>query len=614
MTENVELKQKRNKNDIERITKEIDLNSEKAQNLLILEHAPEKEASRPNITEMKEDEKAVNCSDTDCSHHTAVLDNDESDSSWGLFDAKPRKSTQKKKRRNKKSAASEVTSPVQMTQEKVLAGSRHDTGTRTFQDSSDDSEWHKVSHQRKGRKISKSNINYTEHSFNDASNSKSKPTFCAYPVVVEDTLQTTSVCLKSVKWKLPDILHLAVGSVISIKQLSPTKVLVGCTDAHQQMRLVSLTSLGGIKVSNHVPVASTVGVISGIPLEISPEEVMRRIEFVRDSDDRIKQIPVRDVTRLKNRDGSPSLAFRFTFECTTLPSIVQINKTEFFVKPYSPAVLRCFKCQRLGHVAKSCPMKSSVCSTCGVAGHAANVCKSNKRYCVNCKSDSHSSAYGGCCKQKQWSVANKLRAQQFMPMATAFAQAKKLLAAKRQMDLPPVDAPMTSTPPNEAWKSEDRTTAPSYASVTASSRVKSKPTPATSHKQNISLNAGASVTSSPVCEGQSNPTGPPSPLPGRKDCCAELKSENALLRKQVSSLEEQLRGLSKSMSNLTEELSRLRQAAPQTSPVVSLPPTLPVDSSLQPSLIQAIENAILRIVPNLINRQMMYIPQPTHNG
>ena len=68
-----------------------------------------------------------------------------------------------------------------------------------------------------------------------------------------------------------------------------------------------------------------------------------------------------------------------------------IGYEHFTVKPYIPSVVRCFNCQRLGHVASNC-RSSTRCVRCG-GPHAYDQChqKDSVKWC-RC-GGSHSSAY-----------------------------------------------------------------------------------------------------------------------------------------------------------------------------------------------------------------------------
>jgi hypothetical protein len=589
---------------------------------------------------------------SECSHHTAVLggersDSDGSSTSFGLFSdndwhpSESRKKTSKNKKRRKKK---NLTTSIPPTDEAVMSSSEHHRD-----------QWDTVTGPRKNK------------SRKQQSQSNAKPTFCKYPVIVEDLQVTSSATLSGLKWQLPDILRMAVGTVSSVKQISGNKFIVGCSDSRQQSRLVSLPQLGQIKVKSHLPVPTVQAVVSGIPLEVSNDEVLKRVGSFRDEDDNNIAIPVKDLTRLTNRSGSPSLAFRLTLETTKLPVSVMINKSEFHIKPYAPSVVRCFKCQQLGHLAKMCKAQSVVCATCGISGHTANKCSSGKKHCVNCNSDLHSSAYGGCSVRKTWCVANRLRSQSFMPRSTAFAQAKKLVANKQAGKVSSVTAP--TQPPNSAWRME-ASGPTTYAGVTSAGQRKSpsvsaslsRPTNSHSHQSSCDPDpalplrstpasafkaqqpTGSALSSSDVQRHQPVVSSKPQasqthPVPGHEPVgphcstntsrCSSivsgensvLKAENDSLKKHISSLEKKLSEMSKSLSSLTEEVSFLRNqrfnlsessmstsfSSGSTSANSLASQFSPRPDNFPSSLIKVIESAILRIIPDILsNRQLIH--------
>jgi len=72
---------------------------------------------------------------------------------------------------------------------------------------------------------------------------------------------------------------------------------------------------------------------------------------------------------------------------------VRVGYLQFKVKQYIPKPLRCFKCNRYGHVANYCKSKER-CSNCGSAHNWKN-CDYPNRRCPNCKGN-QSAANTGC--------------------------------------------------------------------------------------------------------------------------------------------------------------------------------------------------------------------------
>lgn len=56
----------------------------------------------------------------------------------------------------------------------------------------------------------------------------------------------------------------------------------------------------------------------------------------------------------KNGTKQESLSVLLQFREEVLPARVKVGFMSFYVRPYVPPPLRCFKCQRFGHVAAVC--------------------------------------------------------------------------------------------------------------------------------------------------------------------------------------------------------------------------------------------------------------------
>ena len=78
--------------------------------------------------------------------------------------------------------------------------------------------------------------------------------------------------------------------------------------------------------------------------------------------------------------------------------------------------MRCYKCQRYGHIAKVCKGKQR-CGKCG-GDHAYGECGDKERKCCNCGGD-HTAAYGGSPVRKKAVVVQQVRTSRNLSYAEA---------------------------------------------------------------------------------------------------------------------------------------------------------------------------------------------------
>lgn len=177
-------------------------------------------------------------------------------------------------------------------------------------------------------------------------------------------------------------------------------LLVECKDEDQQKKAVRVNALNGQKVKG-VKVQSRIrGVITGIPEKESMEGMCANI----------KNVKVSEAKRLKTKTEGvvcDSLSVLLTFEEEILPEKVFIGYMSYDVKMYIPPPLRCFNCQRYGHVAAACKGKIR-CSKCG-GEDKYDECEegARKNFC-NC-GGKHSAAYGGCEVYKRMQEVQKVK-------------------------------------------------------------------------------------------------------------------------------------------------------------------------------------------------------------
>ena len=162
--------------------------------------------------------------------------------------------------------------------------------------------------------------------------------------------------LRSLEWKMSEILKKLVEAVLSIRPISRNKIVVGCDSFLQQSRLAKKSNIGQVEVKCTIPEPTVQGVVRGIPRYVPVEEFKRRIKCVSDSGGQTRS-KVKGPSQLTFRDGTSSKAIRVTFVAQKLPLLMKINKQEYSVRSYAAEVLRCFRCHRYGNIKHECKAK-----------------------------------------------------------------------------------------------------------------------------------------------------------------------------------------------------------------------------------------------------------------
>ena len=169
-----------------------------------------------------------------------------------------------------------------------------------------------------------------------------QPVLCDHPVIIEDLMRAGPARLRSLDWKMADILKNEVRTVRSIRPISESKTIVGCDSSLQQSRLVKRLKIGQVEVKCTIPEPTVQGVVRGIPRNVQMDEFMKRIEWVSDNGGHThSKVKVKGASRLTFKDGTASRAIRVTFVAQKLPLLMKINKQEYSVRPYVAEILRC---------------------------------------------------------------------------------------------------------------------------------------------------------------------------------------------------------------------------------------------------------------------------------
>ena len=146
-----------------------------------------------------------------------------------------------------------------------------------------------------------------------------RPIFCDHPV------QEGPARLRSLDWRMAEILKVAVGAVRTISPFSANKTVVGCDSSHQQSRLTKLTENGQAGVRCSVPQPTVEEVVRGIPRSVPMDEFLRKVELVSNELGQT-HFRVTGASRLTYKDGTASEAIKVTSIAQTLPTLMRVNR------------------------------------------------------------------------------------------------------------------------------------------------------------------------------------------------------------------------------------------------------------------------------------------------
>lgn len=150
-------------------------------------------------------------------------------------------------------------------------------------------------------------------------------------------------------------------SVIDIKKIGRSRVMVYISEWQEANRLISCQNLKLKKLSAYIPrgFVTVKGVIAGIPEEMEDNEVI---------DDMETNLEVVEAFRMHRttKDGKkvPTMKMGVVFRSNRLPDSVRVFSVKVKVEPYVTKVVMCNACLRYGHIAKYCKGRKR-CMNCG---------------------------------------------------------------------------------------------------------------------------------------------------------------------------------------------------------------------------------------------------------
>jgi len=214
--------------------------------------------------------------------------------------------------------------------------------------------------------------------------------------------------------------------------------LVTCTNPQQAKTLMSCSQLNDGKISTHIltTLRQPVGpkrVVYNVPLDIRKVETL---EYLQPQVKFMKRFQYKPAGEIELHD-STTVLLHFISE---FPSEVRVGYLIFKTRPYISKPLRCFKCNRLGHVASHCKGKES-CSKCGEQ-HSWTVCPSTALNCPNCHGK-HAANDKSCPRYKQEDKSLKIKSSRNV----TYAEAVKLHRSSGDSTSPPNLSSRSEFPP-----------------------------------------------------------------------------------------------------------------------------------------------------------------------
>lgn len=209
----------------------------------------------------------------------------------------------------------------------------------------------------------------------------------------------------------------ALGDIEMAKILRDGRLLITCKNVGQRDKALKLQSVCKKEASEVRKFGDwgTKGVISGIPLGKKLDELRKVIKGGT-----VLSVKRLQATRNGEKMDSPSVLLEFKEQ--VLPERVMIGYMSFYVREYVPPPVRCYKCQRYGHIAKICKGKQR-CGKCGGEHEYGECGESEERKCCNCGGN-HTAAYGGCPVRKRAVAIQQVRSSRNLSYAEAVKAVK----------------------------------------------------------------------------------------------------------------------------------------------------------------------------------------------
>lgn len=194
--------------------------------------------------------------------------------------------------------------------------------------------------------------------------------------------------------------------VTDMKYTGARRVMVYLNNYDKANQLLEALNVADSPYRAYVPrhLVAITGVISGIPEDITEEEILEGIDC---------EVPILGVRRLtRTSEKIPTTRISVSFRANQLPDSVRLFCCKSAVRPFYQKVVICAKCLRFNHRENNCKGRRR-CETC-TEQHETNEEYANcqkKTRCANCNSSDHTSKDAKCPERERQSKIKGLMAR-----------------------------------------------------------------------------------------------------------------------------------------------------------------------------------------------------------
>ena len=185
------------------------------------------------------------------------------------------------------------------------------------------------------------------------------------------------------------------GGEVTINRQFSGDIYLTCSKKSQSDNLLKCVLFGGIApaaVTPHKSLNSSKGVVRNWELaRTDPDEIKENVPVITD---------VHCIVVKKNNVEIKTNTLILTFNTPQIPDYLKICYLNIPVTQYVPNHIRCYKCQRFGHVTGRCK-HSETCARCSETGHKDDTCTKGYKYInIDC-GDKHTSYNKKCSYYKR---------------------------------------------------------------------------------------------------------------------------------------------------------------------------------------------------------------------